>query len=43
MNLAKQLITNGDGVTFPAAGDRVGVHYVCWLFDKNSPGGRGNQ
>lgn len=41
MHLEQQNVHNGDRVTFPNVGDRVGVHYTGWLHDVREANGKG--
>lgn len=43
MFLEKQVLKNGNGVTFPLAGDIVRARFVGWLHDASQIDGKGQQ
>lgn len=43
MRLQKDVLTPGDGINFPTAGDSIGVHYTGWLYRNGAPNGRGRK
>ncbi|EMC91195.1 hypothetical protein BAUCODRAFT_39348 [Baudoinia panamericana UAMH 10762] len=43
MGVTKKLISPGDGVTKPKAGDTITMEYTGTLFDQNAPDNKGKQ
>merc|ERR1711974_484359 len=43
MSLKKDLVSEGDGKTYPKAGDTVTMEYTGWVFDESKEKNRGKQ
>lgn len=43
MGVTKQMITPGNGVDKPKAGDTISMEYTGNLFDPNAPNNKGKQ